>query len=359
VAPETTIASVDWSAFDARVARLLDEGATAVGATVLDAGEIVHEVALGRRTLTSDDPVEVGDRFRIASISKVITAITALRLVEEGRLDLDEPVGERLAAAVGQSEPSPDVVQITPRNLLQHRSGWGQYENLMFARRVESCPEAGAIALNDGVGREPGTVFRYSNVNFCLLGVLIEDVAGRPYEEVVNELVLAPLGITGMRLAGTFDVRDGDVEHASTPGRNYMEVLGGAGSWIASPTDVATIMDSLDLSTPGWKPLGPATIDQMLTVPEEPPVPTVAGSTVPESTIALPLVDAADGYGLGVMVFGEDSFGHTGTLESTRAFTLRQADGITWAITVSGSGFGSRTVLAIAMLEALTSVGLG
>ena len=88
-------------------------------------------------------------------------------------------------------------------------------------------------------------------------------VAGRPYEDVVNDRLLQPLGIEGMRLAGTFDPDPAEVIHPSVPPRNYMEVLGAAGSWVASASDVVTILDALDPSTPGWHPLSAATLELM------------------------------------------------------------------------------------------------
>ena len=95
----------------------------------------------------------------------------------------------------------------------------------------------------------------YSNLNYCLLGLLVEDIAGRPYEAVVTDRLLAPLGIEGMRLATTYDADPAQVVHPSAPFRNYMEVLGGAGSWVATPADVVTILASLDVANPGFHPL--------------------------------------------------------------------------------------------------------
>ena len=94
----------------------------------------------------------------------------------------------------------------------------------------------------------------YSNLNYCLLGLLVEDVAGRPYEAVVTDRLLDPLGIEGMRLATTYDPDPAQVVHPSAPFRNYMEVLGGAGSWVATPADVVTILASLDVANPGLPP---------------------------------------------------------------------------------------------------------
>ncbi|MFN3258624.1 MAG: serine hydrolase domain-containing protein [Ilumatobacter sp.] len=334
-----------WPAFDLHLQTLLAGGSSAVSATVLRDGEIVHEVAMGNRLLDGSDPVTIGDRYRVASISKVITAITMLQLVEAGLIDLDAPVGERLAARVGVTATS-DVARITLRQLLTHRSGIGQYEDLMFRRQVESCPAAGAMALGRGLERLPGTTFRYSNVNFCLLGELIEDVTGERYVDVVARELLTPLGLDGMRLAGTFDLGDGDVEHDSDAGRNYMEVLDGAGSWIASSTDVAVIIDSLDLTTPGWKPLGPAALGAMTTITVDPEPPATSPGESPGATSSVPPptvvpVPPTSGYGMGLMIFGPGSYGHTGTLESTSAMTVRRPDGITWAITVSGDEPGS------------------
>lgn len=349
----TTAPLTGWPAFDQHLATILESGSDAVSATVLRDGEVIHEVALGVRT-PGGDPVEVGDRYRIASISKMITAITTLRLVEQGVIDIDAPVGARLAAVAGVT-PSSGVDQITVRHLLTHRSGIAQYENLMFRRQVESCDGAAATGLSRDLERAPGTTLRYSNLNFCLLGLLISDVTGRPYDDVARAELLSPLGLDAMRLAGTFDVSDGDVEHRSDEGRNYMEVLGASGSWIASPTEVVTIVDSLDLSTPGWKPLGADSVAAMRTITEDPPLSPEAAATT--STTLVPPPPVTRGYGMGLMIFGADSFGHTGTLESTHAMTARRDDGVTWAITVSGDHPSSSRDLAEVFADAMAAAG--
>lgn len=355
-----------WPAFDLHLMTIIDAGSTAVSATVLRDGVVVHEVALGERTVASD-AVEIGDRYRVASISKVITTITLLRLVEQGFVGLDDAVGARLGLRVGVNSPVDGVEQITVRHLLTHRSGIAQYENLMFRRQVESCEQAAVAGLSRGLERAPGTTFRYSNLNFCLAGLLIEDLTGLDYSEVVQRELLMPLGIDGMRLAGTFDVGDGDVEHRSDAGRNYMEVLGGAGSWIASPTDVAMIMNSIDPATPGWKSLNLPMIATMSSITVDPPAPPVAAEPIlddagdlvdppaPTTTVAPP--PPTRGYGMGLMIFGPDSFGHTGTLEGTHAMTARTGDGITWAITVSGDYPSSSRDLAGIIAEALRYAG--
>lgn len=78
-----------------------------------------------------------------------------------------------------------------------------------------------------------------------------------------------------------------------------------------------TILNSLDLTTPGWKPLSADTVAAMRTSAINPLVPD-------------------RGYGMGLILYGNGAFGHTGTVESTHAMVLDRGDGVTWAITVAG-----------------------
>jgi D-alanyl-D-alanine carboxypeptidase len=316
-----------WAAFDASLgAAVLGGGSDAVSVAVSVDGDIVHESAIGARVPDTSDAVETTDKFRIASISKTITAVTALQLVEEGLVGLDEPIGTIVADAVGA--PSGGVADLTVRRLLTHTSGFPQYENLFFRNQVGSCQEAAAVGMTRSL-QGPG--FRYSNMNFCVLGLLIEQLTGQGYEQVVYERLLTPLGISGMRLAPTYDPGPGEVVHRSAPGRNYMEVLGAAGAWVASPADLVKIFDSLDPTTPGWKPLDAATVTAMKTAVNDPLAPD-------------------RGYGMGVILYGGGTSGHTGTIESTHAMVLDRADNVTWAVTVSGEN-PSDTVRLAGMID--------
>ena len=333
-APETPILT-GWAAFDDALDRsVLSGGSDAVSVAVSIDGEIVHQAAMGARVPDTLDVVETSDKFRIASISKTITAITVLQLVEEGLVGLDDPIGSVVADAVGVPSPSGGVAELTVRKLLTHTSGFPAYENLFFRKQVESCEEAAAVGVSRSL---QGAGFRYSNMNFCVLGLLIEQLTGRDYEQVVYERLLTPLGISGMRLAPTSDPGPGEVVHRSVPGRNYMEVLGGAGAWVASPTDLVTIFDSLDLDTPGWKPLDAGTVAAMKTAANDPLAPD-------------------RGYGMGVILYGGGAAGHTGTIESTHAMVLDRADNVTWAVTVSGEN-PSDTVRLAGMVDRALAAG--
>ena len=303
-----------WAGFDEIVSYdLLIHGDTSASVAVMIEGEVVHASAFGVRVAGTYDLTEPVDRFRIASVSKVVTAIVTLQLVEDGLLAIDEPVGERVASYLGVTA-SPTAAQITVEQLLSHTSGFGTFYTAFFQGGATSCPDAAQQGLTS---RSGGSGYGYSNMNYCVLGMLIEEVTGMPYEQAVYERLLTPLGITGMRLASTFDVGPDEVLHASEPGRTYMETLGGAGSWIATPTDIVRIVDSLNPGGPGWQPLS----DEM-------------GIRMRRGRYGISGVAAS--YGLGLFNFADGSFGHTGTIESTHAMVVARPDRITWALMVNG-----------------------
>lgn len=297
-----------WRRFDEELTRRLVPADMAAGVAVMVDGALVHEGAFGVRLPGTLDSVTTTDRFRIASISKTVTSIVVMQLVDKGLLTLDDPVGQLLIDSLGVAAPDPDAARLTARQLLSHRSGFPQAESTFFGGGASSCTDAAVGGLSSTVGS--GLGYDYSNMNFCVLGLLVEAVTGQTYERVVEDYLLDPLGISGMRLTSTYEIGPDEVSHFPSPGRNFMEVLGGAGAWNATPTDLVRIINSVDPVTDGWKAL------------------------TAESMVALRRLGV--GYGLGVINYGADAWGHTGTIQNTHAMVLVQADGVTWAITVAG-----------------------
>ena len=297
-----------WLRFDDALGQRLVPANLAASVAVMVDGELVHAAAFGTRLPGSDDIVTTTDRFRIASISKTVTAIVVMQLVDEGVLALDDPVGQMLVDSLGVVAPDADAARLTVRQLLSHRSGFGAAEGVFFGNGAASCADAAVQGLSSMVGS--GTSYDYSNMNFCLLGMLIEAATGKTYERVVQESLLDPLGLSGMRFTSTYEIGPDEVSHFPSPGRNFMEVLGAAGSWNATPTDIVRIVNSVDPNTDGWKSLTPSSMSAM------------RGLGV--------------GYGLGVINYDAQAWGHTGTIQNTHSMVLVQADGITWAITVAG-----------------------
>jgi CubicO group peptidase (beta-lactamase class C family) len=142
--------------------------------------------AAGRK-VTADDPV------RIASISKLVTAIGVMRLVEAGKLDLDADVSDLLGWRL-RNAAFPDT-PITLRLLLSHRSsltdGAGYWQTPLGGtlREIVEDPRAWDTA------HAPGAFFRYANINFPLVAQIMERATGERFDQLMERLVLRPLGI--------------------------------------------------------------------------------------------------------------------------------------------------------------------
>ncbi|MGE0511309.1 MAG: serine hydrolase domain-containing protein [Acidimicrobiia bacterium] len=310
---------VDWQVFDDRIAPpLMSGGAIAVSIAVAKDGRLVHAAAYGVADPASGEPVTAASRFRIASNSKVLTSTVALALVDEGLLELDEPVLAPLAAQFGVPLTDPRMEQVTLRHLLSHTSGFADFREEFFRGSAVGCEDATIAGFSNPLSGSPGQSANYSNMNFCIVGLLIELAAADSYESAVYDRLLTPLGITDMRVTGNNDVRPGEVVHPGDPGRNFMEVLGGAGSWVATAADLVAIVDSLDTSRPGWHPISPELADEMQGRTE-------AGRLA-----------SAYRFGLGLRLFG-DGWGHTGTLQNAHSMVMHRSDGFTFAILASGS----------------------
>jgi D-alanyl-D-alanine carboxypeptidase len=308
-------------AFDAVVSgATVDAGDLAAGVAVIRDGEPVHTAAFGMENPFEARPATLDTNFRIASISKMFTAVAIMQLVDDGSIDLDGSFTKQLD--VGGPFNDPRVGKVTVRQLLSHTSGFTASHRIFFGHGVETWHQAATDALGQALQFDPGTAFQYSNTNFCLLGALLEAVTGEPFETAIRERVLEPIGISA-HLAPTFDTERGDALHPSVPGRNYMETLGPAGGWVTTPLDIATLAAALRTGSEAPPLLNRATVDEMrepVSVPVEVPLPTNGWS-----------------YGLGLILFGDGSWGHTGTIESTHAIVVNRPDGLTISILVSGN----------------------
>src|SRR5690606_16388077 len=142
--------------------------------------------------------LSTADRFRIGSVTKVMSATVLLQLVDEGKLELDAPVGTYLPGLL------PDQ-RITVRHVLSHRSGLYDYTNDMFARTVDgfeavrtrtfTLRELVRLSLEHPRTTEPGGGYRYSNTNFVVAGMLIRELTGRSLATEYRRRIIEPLGL--------------------------------------------------------------------------------------------------------------------------------------------------------------------
>ena len=166
--------------------------------------------------------------FRIASISKPITAVATLQLIERGKLKLDDRVFKLLphrAHLPNGGKVDPRLNDITLAHLMRHQGGWDRGESIdpMFhSLEIAAALGKPAPASADDVIQfmkgwpldfKPGSRYAYSNLGYCLLGRVIEQVSGKKYEAYIRGKFLKPLGITRMRVGRTLTTSLGEVRY--------------------------------------------------------------------------------------------------------------------------------------------------
>ncbi|MFD7553864.1 serine hydrolase domain-containing protein [Streptomyces sp. NPDC059835] len=190
----------------------------------------VGDVATGRRP----DP---DDHMRIASIAKAFSGAVALRLVDEGRLSLDDTIGELLPAQPAAWRA------VTLRQLLQHTSGLPDYSaDPEFLRILQADPrhvfdprKLLDFVAGDPLLFRPGALYEYSNSDNIAVALMAEAVTGRRYEELLRELVYRPVGLRqtslplGYRLPRPF-LHGYDVTPPAEP-EDISEAVGTSGVW--------------------------------------------------------------------------------------------------------------------------------
>ena len=240
-------------------------------------GRLVLNRGYGLADVERGEPVQPTSLFRIASVSKAITAVAILTLVDAGTLALDDTVFPLLAfAPPPHATMDPRLATITVQDLLVHAGGWDSAQSfdpqgLPFSRTAAAMvgladpAEAATIVrfmLGEPLDFDPGTRQAYSNFGFNVLGRVIEHVSGQPYEAYVRDHVLTPAGITAMRLGRTRLADRARARCATTRRRARLRTgrsSGGRGM-PPSPTGAA----------PTWRPS----------------MPTAAGSRAPRTSSA-------------------------------------------------------------------------
>lgn len=169
-----------------------DGAVPGVSALLLDDGNAIFARALGMADIEQGAPVTIATNFRLASVTKQITAAAILRLVAQGALALDTPLARFFA-------PAPAFWNdITLHHLLTHTSGLLDYEELIPPDTIVPLRDRDVLELVRPHNRgytPPGAAYRYSNTAYCLLALIIERVAARPFATFLREQIFAPLGM--------------------------------------------------------------------------------------------------------------------------------------------------------------------
>lgn len=160
---------------------------------VVREGEPVHAESFGLRSLETKEPLRPEDLFRIASISKSFSATAVLQLVEAGKLQLSDDAGD-LAGFPIRNPEHPDT-PITLKMLLSHTSSLNDSQGYFSLDVLD--PSKPAYSPKCFSPKKPGTEHRYCNLNFNLVGAIIERASGERFDHYVANHILKPLALTG------------------------------------------------------------------------------------------------------------------------------------------------------------------
>ncbi len=223
-----------------------------VAVLAIRGGQVVYERQFGRRFIgaggTPDRPADAATLYRVASISKLVTTLGVMRLVEQGRLALDTDIGDYLGWRL-RNPHFPDT-PITLRMLLTHRSSLRDdagYNTLGTDLALEDFLVPGGAYYRRGAmwsdKTAPGTHFSYANLPWGVIATVMEKAAGEPFDRLMARQVLEPLG-----LAGGYDParipreRQGDIAtlyRKATPGD--IQVWDPKGPWVPQADDYSRV----------------------------------------------------------------------------------------------------------------------
>src|SRR3954453_3073413 len=164
-------------------------------------GELAHTGTMGMRDVEAAAPVDGDSVFRIASMTKSFTAMSILKLRDEGKLSLDDPAERYVPEMAGLKYPTTDAPKITIRHLLSHPEGFPE-DNPWGDPHLADTDEPLSRMLRTGIpfSNAPGIAYEYSNLGFAILGRVVTNVSKVPYTEYVNANILRPLGMPSTTL---------------------------------------------------------------------------------------------------------------------------------------------------------------
>jgi N-acyl-D-amino-acid deacylase len=353
--PVTGPASADLAGFDEMMlAFLRDNHVSGAALAVAKDGRLVYARGFGHADIRRRIPVQPGMRFRIASISKPITAAMILRLVEMGLLRLSDHVFAFLRIAL-PADADPRLSEITIEHLLHHTAGFDReksfdpmFRPVAIARAESVAPPAQAIDIihymtHRKLDFAPGERYAYSNFGYCLLGRVIEQATGLSYEAAVRQHLFEPIGIRNTQLGQTLTAAWNEVHYFDekrrkanavvgpnfgTPvplpyGAWYLEAMDAHGGWIASASDLVRFASAFD-EPDQCKILNADSIKTMFARPE--------GRAGQDKKGKPREVFYACGWIVRALPDGKMNTWHNGALDGTASILVRRADGLCWAV---------------------------
>ncbi|MCR9197273.1 MAG: beta-lactamase family protein [Planctomycetaceae bacterium] len=349
---------------------LQEHHAAGLAVAIAKDGRLKYSRAFGYADVAARMPMQPDTQMRVASLSKPITAIAALRLIEQKKLQLDECVLPILERGGFRLTARADVrwKDITVRHLLQHSGGWDRDQSgdpmfkVVEVTRALELPRPARqtdilrYQLQQPLDFSPGSRYAYSNFGYSVLGRVMEIVSGEDYEPLMQRLLLQPCGMQKTALGKT---RSGDRLRAEA---RYYPQTGKPHTpfWLAVPaTKVRRTSDDFQrVSEPygrwdlevmdahgGWVSTAPDLL-RLLSQTESQQSPLVSEASRRQMVKAPDYADPSRTvwYGLGWQVREKrspDEVGrildgcniwHSGALAGTSTLLVRRSDGMSWAV---------------------------
>jgi N-acyl-D-amino-acid deacylase len=329
---------------DAAVMAMMSRhGIPGASMAVVKDGKLVFARGYGWAVLEARKPVQPHTLFGLASLSKTLTALAVLKLVEQGKLSLEDPPFQILdhIKPLPGATVDPRLYRITIRQLLNHSGGWDRQASgdpvnwttnvkvKLGARAVITAEHLIAFTMGELLDFEPGTDCRYCNFGYIVLGEVIARISRQSYEQFVRDNVLTPLGLGKVR------VHPGNGRYAPDEARRYLSgatgelpgweqpYLNASGGWAASAVDLARLLAAVDGSR-GKRFLGDKMFAEMISPP----------------TGIKPRADGSY-VGLGWDIVNRDektfTYAKDGSWYGMRGFMKRQPTGVNWVLLFNAS----------------------
>jgi D-alanyl-D-alanine carboxypeptidase len=225
--------------------------------------KLVYVKAYGQSDVEDNQNANNQNLYRIASLSKQITSVAIMKLMDQGKINMDDKVfgpGSILGTEYGTFPYGPGVTDITVSELLHHtEGGWPVNGNdPMLTNPTMTAPQLISWTLNnDTLTSPPGTAYIYSHFGYCVLGRVIEKITGLSYTEAIQSLVLQPSGISDMVIAGNTlaqrapnEVKYYDAQDEQLPYDFNITRMDATEGWLASATDLARFLVHVDGLSP-------------------------------------------------------------------------------------------------------------
>ncbi|MFN8344261.1 MAG: serine hydrolase domain-containing protein [Spirosomataceae bacterium] len=281
--------------------RLAEKNKAMGSLSLVKDGHVVYSRAIGYSQINGTDKKQLttANRFRIGSITKMFTAVMLLQLAEEGKVNLNAPLAEFFPQI-------PNADKITLAQIFAHRSG---IHDAILDKNLRASPNTSPISKEEMLALitkgkpdfEPDTKHAYSNSGYLVLGLLLEKVTGKTYEQLLQERITGKIGLKDTYLAtGNIDVNHKEALTYMNLGGEWKQVpethpslLFSSGGIISTPNDLAKFIGALF---------------ELQLIPQE-------------SLNAMQRIKEGDGLGMEPFVFaGKTFYGHTGGADNYGAW---------------------------------------